>query len=64
MVEQLVGRIQRTAPGKKDAIVYDYVDENVGIFRNQFYAKNNKCRWNVFSRLGLQIQSYEDFMAQ
>jgi len=62
-VEQLVGRVQRSHPGKTDAIVYDYVDDNIGIFRNQFYAKNNKCRYKVYSRLGLHIQSYEDFLA-
>lgn len=56
-VEQLVGRIQRVAEGKSDAIIYDYVDHNIGVVRNQFYTGNvNKpCRYNVYKRLGLEV---------
>ena len=39
-VEQAVGRIQRPAEGKTDAILYDYVDENVGILKNQFVNRS------------------------
>jgi len=49
-VEQAVGRIQRTCEGKKDAILYDYVDENVGILKNQFINRANVYRW-----LGMKI---------
>jgi len=60
-VEQLVGRIQRTAPGKEDSVVYDYVDVDIGVVQNQFYTKsNNDCRYNAYSRLGLEIEPYED----
>lgn len=58
-VEQLVGRIQRFHPKKKDAIVYDYVDENIGVFKNQFYSKYKDCRNNVYKRLGLEIVHYD-----
>jgi len=56
-VEQLVGRIQRVSEGKSDAIIYDYVDNNIGVIRNQFYTgKSNKpCRYNVYKRLGLEV---------
>jgi len=58
-VEQLVGRIQRTADGKTDSIVYDYVDADIGVVQNQFYTKsNNDCRFNAYSRLGLEIEPY------
>lgn len=60
-VEQLVGRIQRTAEGKTDAIVYDYVDVDIGLLQNQFYTKGkNDCRWNAYNRLGLEIEPYEE----
>jgi superfamily II DNA or RNA helicase len=61
-VEQLIGRIQRFHPDKKDAIVYDYVDTNIGVFANQFYSKHGKCRSNVYERLGLQVLSYNEYM--
>jgi len=56
--EQLIGRIQRFHPNKKDAFVFDYVDENIGVFKNQFFSKYGKCRSNVYSRLGLTIVEY------
>jgi len=58
-VEQLVGRIQRTADEKTDSIVYDYVDINIGVLENQFYTKSkNDCRFNAYTRLGLKIEPY------
>jgi len=58
-VEQVVGRIQRTADGKTDSIVYDYVDVNIGILENQFFTKSkNDCRFNAYTRLGLKIEPY------
>jgi superfamily II DNA or RNA helicase len=60
-VEQLVGRIQRTAEGKTDAVVYDYVDVDIGLLQNQFYTKGkNDCRWNAYNRLGLDVEPYEE----
>ncbi len=60
-VEQLVGRIQRTAEGKTDAIVYDYIDVDIGILQNQFYTKGkNDCRCNAYNRLGLEVEPYDD----
>ncbi len=56
-VEQLVGRIQRTAVDKTDAIAYDYVDTDIGVLKNQFYAGPRKsCRYNVYMRLGLDVE--------
>lgn len=56
--EQLIGRIQRPAPGKKDAIVFDYVDIGIGVLQNQFYSKNNDCRYKVYKRLGVEIEPF------
>lgn len=58
-VEQLVGRIQRFHKDKKDAIVYDYVDEGIGVLVNQFYSKYGECRSKVYKRLGLEMLSYD-----
>lgn len=49
-VEQAVGRIQRVAEGKKDAILYDYVDENIGILKNQFINRSFTYR-----NLGMKV---------
>jgi superfamily II DNA or RNA helicase len=51
-VEQAVGRIQRTCEGKEDALLYDYVDENIGILENQFIH-----RALVYRSLGMRIIS-------
>lgn len=60
-VEQLIGRVQRTAPGKKDSVVYDYVDINIGVLENQFHTKGkNDCRFNAYSRLGLEVVPYDE----
>ena len=49
-VEQAVGRIQRTCSGKEDAVLYDYVDSNIGILKNQF-----RHRIYTYQRLGMEI---------
>jgi len=53
--EQVIGRIQRVAPGKTDAIVYDYVDADIGVLQNQFYGKGS-CRYKAYERLGALIE--------
>lgn len=57
--EQLVGRIQRFHKDKADAIVYDYVDEGIGVLVNQFYSKYGECRSKVYKRLGLEMLPYD-----
>jgi superfamily II DNA or RNA helicase len=54
--EQLIGRIQRSFPGKKDAIVYDYVDEDIGVVKNQYYNKNKTCRYRTYMKLGVSVE--------
>jgi superfamily II DNA or RNA helicase len=49
-VEQSIGRIQRTCEGKTDAIMYDYVDENIGVLDNQF-----EHRAGVYKFLGIKV---------
>jgi superfamily II DNA or RNA helicase len=53
--EQVIGRIQRIAPGKVDAIVYDYVDADIGVLQNQFYGKGS-CRYKAYDRLGALVE--------
>ena len=56
---QLVGRIQRSHPTKKDAVVFDYVDADIGIFKNQFFSKSeNDSRYKTYESLGLLIEPY------
>lgn len=43
-IQQAVGRIMRPAPGKTDAVVYDFVDENVPTCRRQFAARRQVYR--------------------
>jgi len=50
-VEQSVGRIQRPAKNKSDAILYDYVDENIGVLANQFLH-----RAMTYRSLGMRIE--------
>lgn len=58
-VEQLIGRIQRTAAGKTDAIVYDYVDADIGVLQDQFHTPGrNDCRYKAYKRLGLDVVPY------
>jgi len=39
LIEQACGRIERTFPGKTDAIIYDYVDFLVGVLKRQSEAR-------------------------
>ncbi|MDO5561280.1 MAG: DEAD/DEAH box helicase family protein [bacterium] len=47
---QYVGRVQRAAPGKTQATVYDYVDENMSIFQAMF-----RKRLNAYRELGVPV---------
>lgn len=47
--EQKVGRIQRAFPGKKDSIIFDFVDEQIGVMLAQFYS-----RMGVYNRLRVE----------
>ncbi|MGB9825499.1 MAG: DEAD/DEAH box helicase [Desulfofundulus sp.] len=49
-VEQKVGRIQRPFPGKKDAVVFDFVDDKIGVLRAQHWARRR-----VYKKLGVKL---------
>lgn len=53
-LEQEIGRIMRRDPSNQDkkAIWYDYVDANVGIFKQQYYSRRK-----VYKRLGIKLAS-------
>ncbi|MDU0154032.1 DEAD/DEAH box helicase [Bacillus cabrialesii] len=66
-VEQEIGRIMRPDPSNpnKQATWFDYVDYNVGVFKDQYYSRRR-----VYTRLGLKVpkkprteqQMIEDFL--
>lgn len=48
LLKQRIGRLMRPAPGKADAVVFDYVDVEIGILQTQYYAR---CK--VYRELGM-----------
>jgi len=55
-VEQMIGRIQRVVEGKTEAILYDYVDKNIGVLYNQFNSKIQDSREKTYKKLGLKVE--------
>jgi superfamily II DNA or RNA helicase len=51
-VVQALGRIQRPAEGKGDAIAYDYVDERIGMFSRQADSR----RFRVYDKMGMRVE--------
>ncbi len=51
-VVQALGRIQRTAEGKSDAIAYDYIDEQIGMFANQAESRF----FRVYRKMGMPVE--------
>lgn len=49
-IQQQVGRIQRTYPGKRDALVYDYRDLNTNVLFNQ-----SRIRYSVYKKTGCEV---------
>ena len=49
---QYVGRLNRVYEGKRDVIVYDYVDTHIGFFDRQY-----KSRLTAYKKLGYQVLS-------
>ncbi len=49
---QYVGRLTRLYPGKKNVVVYDYVDTHIGFFDHQY-----KLRLTAYKRLGYKVLS-------
>ncbi|MBQ3663005.1 MAG: DEAD/DEAH box helicase family protein, partial [Clostridia bacterium] len=52
IVEQYAGRLNRDYPGKKDVVIYDYVDTHIPVF-DRMYLK----RLKAYKRIGYQIAS-------
>ena len=49
-VEQYVGRLNWDYPGKKDVIVYDYIDAHIRLFSNMY---NNRLK--TYKRIGYEV---------
>ena len=50
IVEQYVGRLNREYPGKKSAVIYDYVDPHIDVLAGM-YAK----RMKAYKRIGYEV---------
>lgn len=50
--EQAIGRIMRKSPGKKDAVVYDFCDKNIGLLKSQFRERSQK----IYGAKGYKIE--------
>lgn len=59
---QLIGRIQRTYPGKEDAIIYDYVDVDIGVLADQFHNRNRDCRYRAYTGIGANVEPYYEIL--
>ena len=53
-VEQEVGRIMRTAEGKTDAIVFDFVDKKIDMFQRQWYTRRK-----TYERIRLKFEKVD-----
>src|SRR6185436_20442546 len=51
LVTQIVGRVERKAEGKTDAIIFDYVDGKVGPLEKQWRVR----RFDVYEPRGYRI---------
>lgn len=54
-VVQALGRIQRPSEGKHDAIAYDYVDDRIQMFANQFESRLIR----VYKEMGMPVEYIE-----
>lgn len=56
-VEQVIGRLQRFHKDKKDVLIYDYVDTNIGVFKDQFHSvnKSKETRSRVYNRFEISL---------
>jgi len=52
LLEQYVGRLNRDYEGKKDVIVYDYVDSHLPVFNNMF-----KKRLRTYRKIGFELMT-------
>ena len=58
---QRIGRVSRTHQGKTYAIVYDFIYMH-GIFFNQFYNRNKKCRMLAYQETCILPNYIEEFV--
>jgi superfamily II DNA or RNA helicase len=54
-VEQYVGRLNRDYPGKKNVVVYDYVDSHIYTFDNMY-----RKRLRTNRRIGYRVAADDD----
>lgn len=59
LVEQYAGRLNRDYEGKKNVVIYDYIDSNIRVFDNM-YAK----RLKAYKRIGYSLQVENDIQKQ
>ena len=59
ILEQYVGRLHRDFPGKNTVTVYDYVDQQIPVFKAMY-----KRRLRTYTKLGYQISSNDTDSSQ
>jgi superfamily II DNA or RNA helicase len=60
LIQQVLGRAQREYPGKKQAILCDYIDEKCKILLFQFFAKNKRI-YNNYQKEYVEQQTSLSF---
>lgn len=54
-VEQFAGRLNRDYPGKKNAIIYDYVDSGIPVFERMY-----RKRLQVYKQIGFEVCTFTE----
>jgi superfamily II DNA or RNA helicase len=54
LVEQIVGRVLRSSPGKSDAVVFDLIDSQIGVFKSQA-----RTRTRLYYERGWTVLNHE-----
>lgn len=58
-LEQYVGRLNREYKGKKDVVVYDYIDSHVRVFNNMYLKRSR-----TYKKLGFRVTGNADGVKQ
>lgn len=66
-VEQEIGRIMRPDPKNpsKEAIWYDYVDDRVGVLKNQYYSRRSvykRLQLNVSPKPKMAVEEFDKYL--
>ena len=62
LIRQQIGRVERAAPGKEDAVVFDFADFLCGVLKKQYLAR----RWECYAEdlFKVEIVATEDLLQE